>query len=48
MRGERMKSLRPSPNTSKIKPYVEQSSLKTNWQLAEGLLYNQGCIKIHT
>ena len=32
-------------NTSKIHLYVEQFSLKMNWKLAEGLLYNQGCKK---
>ena len=33
----------PSPmNTTKIHLHVEQFSLKTNWKLAERLLYNQG------
>jgi hypothetical protein len=32
-------------NTSKIHPRVEQFSLKTNWKLAERLLYNRGCKK---
>ena len=29
-------------NTSKIHLHMEQLSLKTNWRLAERLLYNQG------
>ena len=28
-------------NISKIHQHMEQFSLKTNWKLAEGLLYNQ-------
>ena len=34
------------PNkTSKIQLHVEQFSLKTNWKLAERLLYSQDCKK---
>ena len=34
----------PSPtNTGKTHLYVEQLSLKTNWKLAERLIYNQSC-----
>ena len=29
-------------NTRKIQLHMKQSSLKTNWKLAEGLLCNQG------
>ena len=32
-------------NKSEIHLHVEQFSLKTNWKLSEGLLYNQGCKK---
>ena len=35
----------PPTNTSKIHLHVERFSLKTNWKLAERLLYNQGCKK---
>ena len=35
----------PTMNTSKLHLHVEQFSLKTNWKPAEGLLYNQGCMK---
>ena len=35
----------PPTNTSKLHLHVESFSLKTNWKLAEGLLYNQGCEK---
>ena len=36
-------NLPSSTNTSKISLRVEQFSLKTNWKLAERLVYNQGC-----
>ena len=32
-------------NILKVPPHVEQFLLKTNWKLAERLLYNQGCKK---
>lgn len=32
-------------NTAKIHLHLEKFSLKTNWRLAEILLYNQGCKK---
>ena len=35
----------PTMNTSKIQLREEQFSLKTNWKLAERLLYNQGSNK---
>lgn len=35
----------PQKTHQKIHLYVGQFSLKTNWRLAERLLYNQGCRK---
>ena len=35
----------PPTNTSKIYLLVEQFSMKVNWKLAEGFLYNQSCKK---
>ena len=35
----------PAKQIKKKNLHVEQSSLKTNWKLAEGLLHNQGYIK---
>ena len=35
----------PPINISKLHAHVEQFSLKTNWRVAERLLYNQGCKK---
>ena len=32
-------------NMSKIHPHVEQFSLKPNWKLAKGLLFNRNCKK---
>ena len=31
--------------TPKIHPHIEKFSLKTNWRLAEKLLYSQSCKK---
>lgn len=35
----------PTPGTSKIHLPVEKFSLKTNWRLTEGFLYNLDCKK---
>ena len=39
---KRMWSSHPFMKTSNLHLHVEKFSLKTNWKLAEGLLYNQG------
>ena len=40
-----MENSPPAMSISKIHLHVEQFSLKTNWRLAEKLLYNLGCKK---
>ena len=38
----RYKKKKKKEKSSKVPLSVEQSSLKTNWKLVEGLRYNQG------
>jgi len=42
---KRVWSSSPPKKTLKIHLYVEKFSQKTNWKLAEGLLYSQNCKK---